>query len=157
VSVDAGWLWMGAVEAKTTIETGGARSIDHPSTKKNIAPVTYTRRCPPKSENKEKKKPAKEKEEAIVSWLTGCIGHRVLVVSRESHIESLIIRSLLLTTRTPPQKNRQYEYKSDLPKGHKKDLSGEMPAAYQPRYVEAAWQDWWYVRTYIRAMWCGVV
>ena len=38
----------------------------------------------------------------------------------------------------------QYEYKSDLPPGHKKDLSGEMPAAYQPAYVEAAWQDWWY-------------
>jgi len=44
----------------------------------------------------------------------------------------------------------QYEYKSELPKGHKKDLSGEMPAAYQPGYVEAAWQDWWYVRTYVR-------
>lgn len=37
----------------------------------------------------------------------------------------------------------QYEYVSDLPKGHKKDLSGEMPAAYQPKYVEAAWQEWW--------------
>lgn len=41
----------------------------------------------------------------------------------------------------------QFEYKSDLPPGHKKDLSGEMPAAYQPLYVEAAWQEWWYVGT----------
>ncbi|CAN0137275.1 unnamed protein product [Discosporangium mesarthrocarpum] len=27
--------------------------------------------------------------------------------------------------------------------GAKKDVSGDMPATYQPRYVEAAWQDYW--------------
>eukprot|EP00752_Nemacystus_decipiens_P005746 g5199.t1 len=27
--------------------------------------------------------------------------------------------------------------------GTKKDVSGEMPATYQPRYVEAAWQEYW--------------
>ena len=45
----------------------------------------------------------------------------------------------------------QYEYKSDLPTGHKKDLSGEMPAAYQPHYVEAAWQEWWEASGYYSA------
>eukprot|EP00898_Chlorokybus_atmophyticus_P007302 jgi/Chlat1/7573/Chrsp63S07062 len=29
------------------------------------------------------------------------------------------------------------------PKGHKKDVSGEMPKAYNPRAVELAWYDWW--------------
>lgn len=27
--------------------------------------------------------------------------------------------------------------------GSKKDMSGEMPATYQPLYVEAAWQEYW--------------
>ena len=27
--------------------------------------------------------------------------------------------------------------------GTKKDVSGEMPATYQPLYVEAAWQEYW--------------
>lgn len=27
--------------------------------------------------------------------------------------------------------------------GTKKDVSGEMPATYQPVYVEAAWQEYW--------------
>lgn len=27
--------------------------------------------------------------------------------------------------------------------GTKKDVSGEMPATYQPQYVEAAWQEYW--------------
>jgi valyl-tRNA synthetase len=31
------------------------------------------------------------------------------------------------------------------PKGQKKELS-EMPVTYQPKYVEAAWQDWWEAR-----------
>lgn len=31
----------------------------------------------------------------------------------------------------------------NTPKGQKKDISGVFPTAYQPKYVEAAWQDWW--------------
>ncbi|KAL8562377.1 Valine--tRNA ligase [Nucella lapillus] len=33
----------------------------------------------------------------------------------------------------------------DVPteKGQKKDTQGEMPSAYSPQYVEAAWYDWW--------------
>lgn len=27
--------------------------------------------------------------------------------------------------------------------GEKKDVSGPLPAAYSPRYVEAAWYSWW--------------
>ncbi|KAM3571434.1 hypothetical protein VYU27_006510, partial [Nannochloropsis oceanica] len=51
----------------------------------------------------------------------------------------------------PEKEEVIYEYQSDLPPGHKKDLSGEMPAAYQPRYVEAAWQDWWEASGYYTA------
>lgn len=34
-------------------------------------------------------------------------------------------------------------YTDNTPKGEKKGLSGEFPPAYQPKYVEAAWQEWW--------------
>nr|XP_060617019.1 valine--tRNA ligase, mitochondrial-like [Anolis sagrei ordinatus] len=27
--------------------------------------------------------------------------------------------------------------------GEKKDTSGALPISYSPRYVEAAWYDWW--------------
>lgn len=27
--------------------------------------------------------------------------------------------------------------------GEKKDISGQMPDAYSPAYVEAAWYSWW--------------
>ena len=29
------------------------------------------------------------------------------------------------------------------PEGKCKDIAAVFPAAYQPRYVEAAWQSWW--------------
>jgi valyl-tRNA synthetase len=29
------------------------------------------------------------------------------------------------------------------PEGQCKDIAAVFPAAYQPRYVEAAWQSWW--------------
>ncbi|VDD90962.1 unnamed protein product [Enterobius vermicularis] len=35
------------------------------------------------------------------------------------------------------------EYTFNTPKGAKKDVSHEMPNAYSPRYVEAAWYEWW--------------
>ncbi|XP_075912198.1 valine--tRNA ligase isoform X2 [Petromyzon marinus] len=34
-------------------------------------------------------------------------------------------------------------YDVDTPPGEKKDVSGLMPEAYSPRYVEAAWYPWW--------------
>ncbi|XP_076061155.1 valyl-tRNA synthetase isoform X2 [Oratosquilla oratoria] len=34
-------------------------------------------------------------------------------------------------------------YDIATPKGEKKDTRVELPAAYSPRYVEAAWNDWW--------------
>ncbi|XP_074654365.1 valine--tRNA ligase-like [Tubulanus polymorphus] len=34
-------------------------------------------------------------------------------------------------------------YDIPTPKGEKKDTSCAMPDAYSPRYVEAAWYDWW--------------
>ncbi|CAN0389372.1 unnamed protein product [Lampetra fluviatilis] len=34
-------------------------------------------------------------------------------------------------------------YDVDTPRGEKKDVSGPMPDAYSPRYVEAAWYPWW--------------
>lgn len=43
----------------------------------------------------------------------------------------------------PKKEEVVYEYKSIHPVGHKKETSTEFPGAYQPKYVEAAWQDWW--------------
>ncbi|CAJ0937561.1 unnamed protein product, partial [Mesorhabditis belari] len=34
-------------------------------------------------------------------------------------------------------------YSATTKPGEKKDVSGEMPSAYAPRYVEAAWYEWW--------------
>jgi len=34
-------------------------------------------------------------------------------------------------------------YEKDTPPGEKKDVSGQMPDQYSPRYVEAAWYPWW--------------
>lgn len=31
----------------------------------------------------------------------------------------------------------------DVPPGQKRDVSGPMPQAYNPRYVEASWYSWW--------------
>jgi hypothetical protein len=42
-----------------------------------------------------------------------------------------------------PVPSCQFVFENLTPKGSKKDLSGEMPSAYHPKYVEAAWQDWW--------------
>uniref|UniRef100_A0A914CX14 Valine--tRNA ligase n=1 Tax=Acrobeloides nanus TaxID=290746 RepID=A0A914CX14_9BILA len=35
------------------------------------------------------------------------------------------------------------EYIFSKPLGEKKDIFGELPAAYNPKYVEAAWYEWW--------------
>ncbi|XKL60308.1 hypothetical protein PGB90_001324 [Kerria lacca] len=35
------------------------------------------------------------------------------------------------------------EYCDNTPFGEKKDVSGEMPKAYSPTYVEAVWYSWW--------------
>ncbi|KAI9098772.1 tRNA synthetases class I-domain-containing protein [Phlyctochytrium arcticum] len=35
------------------------------------------------------------------------------------------------------------EFVNTTPKGEKKDVSGECPASYNPKAVEAAWYDWW--------------
>lgn len=34
-------------------------------------------------------------------------------------------------------------YTIDTPLGEKKDISGPLPDAYSPQYVEAAWNGWW--------------
>uniref|UniRef100_A0A915E3L5 Uncharacterized protein n=1 Tax=Ditylenchus dipsaci TaxID=166011 RepID=A0A915E3L5_9BILA len=34
-------------------------------------------------------------------------------------------------------------YESNTKPGDKKDVSGPLPTAYSPRYVEAAWYEWW--------------
>lgn len=34
-------------------------------------------------------------------------------------------------------------YDKDITPGEKKDISGNMPDAYSPKYVEAAWYAWW--------------
>lgn len=35
------------------------------------------------------------------------------------------------------------EYISKRKRGEKKDTSVELPKAYSPKFVEAAWYDWW--------------
>jgi valyl-tRNA synthetase len=34
-------------------------------------------------------------------------------------------------------------YTANTQPGDLKDISGPMPDAYNPQYVEAAWYDWW--------------
>lgn len=34
-------------------------------------------------------------------------------------------------------------YTANTALGEKKDISGSMPDAYSPQYVEAAWYGWW--------------
>lgn len=34
-------------------------------------------------------------------------------------------------------------YTSNTLPGEKKDISGPLPDAYNPQYVEAAWYSWW--------------
>ena len=34
-------------------------------------------------------------------------------------------------------------YEGKTADGEKKDISGAMPDAYSPQYVEAAWYSWW--------------
>lgn len=34
-------------------------------------------------------------------------------------------------------------YDVPTPSGEKKDVTEDLPAQYSPRYVEAAWYDWW--------------
>lgn len=34
-------------------------------------------------------------------------------------------------------------YEGETVEGEKKDISGPMPDAYSPQYVEAAWYSWW--------------
>lgn len=35
------------------------------------------------------------------------------------------------------------EYTIETVPGEKKDVSGEMPKSYSPKFVEAAWYSWW--------------
>uniref|UniRef100_A0A1B6LT09 valine--tRNA ligase n=1 Tax=Graphocephala atropunctata TaxID=36148 RepID=A0A1B6LT09_9HEMI len=53
---------------------------------------------------------------------------------------------------TPEKKEKKKEVKKEVvaavytvetPPGSKKDVSGPMPDAYSPQYVEAAWYSWW--------------
>uniref|UniRef100_A0A7E4ZYM2 Valine--tRNA ligase n=1 Tax=Panagrellus redivivus TaxID=6233 RepID=A0A7E4ZYM2_PANRE len=40
-------------------------------------------------------------------------------------------------------KSKPTEYTAPTKPGEKKDISGELPSAYNPKYVEAAWYEWW--------------
>lgn len=41
------------------------------------------------------------------------------------------------------QQKEVITYNIFTPVGEKKDVTVELPAQYSPRYVEAAWYDWW--------------
>jgi valyl-tRNA synthetase len=34
-------------------------------------------------------------------------------------------------------------YSEDTPAGYKKNTTRDLPDAYSPAYVEAAWYEWW--------------
>lgn len=38
---------------------------------------------------------------------------------------------------------KEIVYEAKTVDGEKKDISGSMPEAYSPQYVEAAWYSWW--------------
>jgi valyl-tRNA synthetase len=38
---------------------------------------------------------------------------------------------------------KEIVYEGKTADGEKKDISGPMPDAYSPQYVEAAWYSWW--------------
>jgi valyl-tRNA synthetase len=38
---------------------------------------------------------------------------------------------------------KEIVYEGKTADGEKKDISGSMPDAYSPQYVEAAWYSWW--------------
>ena len=42
-----------------------------------------------------------------------------------------------------PEKKVAPRYEGDTRPGQKKDVSGPLPDAYSPEYVEAAWYSWW--------------
>jgi valyl-tRNA synthetase len=48
---------------------------------------------------------------------------------------------LLQKKAKPAVKDIVYEGTSE--EGEKKDLTGPMPEAYSPQFVEAAWYSWW--------------
>lgn len=47
------------------------------------------------------------------------------------------------TEKQEKPKNVQIRYEKDTKPGERKDVSGEMPDSYSPKYVEAAWYQWW--------------
>ena len=46
-------------------------------------------------------------------------------------------------TRKKPEKKVAATYEGNTRPGEKKDVSQDLPDAYSPQYVEAAWYDWW--------------
>lgn len=47
------------------------------------------------------------------------------------------------------------EYKGATKLGEKKDTSIEIPNAYSPKYVEAAWYEWWEKEGFFRPEYGG--
>ncbi|GFU35447.1 valine--tRNA ligase [Nephila pilipes] len=49
------------------------------------------------------------------------------------------------TSKKPKEKKEKevIMYEKNITPGEKKDISGPMPDAYSPKYVEAAWYAWW--------------
>lgn len=41
-------------------------------------------------------------------------------------------------------------YTTETPAGEKKDISGPLPDAYSPKFVEAAWYAWWEKQGYFK-------
>ena len=44
-----------------------------------------------------------------------------------------------------------FEFVNTTPEGEKKDCSTEMPTAYEPKQVEAAWYSWWEKKEFFHA------
>jgi valyl-tRNA synthetase len=45
---------------------------------------------------------------------------------------------------------KEVEFQDNTPVGEKKDVSGEFPATYRPKAVEAAWYSWWEKQEYFQ-------
>ncbi|KAJ6627764.1 Valine--tRNA ligase [Pseudolycoriella hygida] len=51
----------------------------------------------------------------------------------------------------PPKESKEAAvYTADTKPGQKKDISGPLPDAYSPKYVEAAWYGWWEEQGFFR-------
>lgn len=62
------------------------------------------------------------------------------------HFIGLSIKLLILYIQKKEKKKEVKEsavYEIPTPAGEKKDVAQQLPDAYSPKYVEAAWYSWW--------------